>query len=90
MLVSVLLESEFLYRLEFGSGAADKYGRKKLSPREASYAIAYALSDRGPDETLAKAAQQGKLVSKEDYQREVQRLLNDTTQFSADKSFSRN
>ena len=29
MLVSVLLESEFLYRLEFGAGEADEHGRKK-------------------------------------------------------------
>ena len=56
MLISVLLESEFLYRYEFGAGSVDNHGRKKLSPREASYAIAYAVSDRGPDETLVKAA----------------------------------
>ena len=47
MLVAVLLESEFLYRLEFGEGKADAYGRKKLAPREAAYAISYALGDRG-------------------------------------------
>jgi hypothetical protein len=90
MLVSVLLDSEFLYRLEFGSGTVDKYGRKKLSPREASYAIAYALSDRGPDEALVKAAREGKLDRKEDYQREVLRLLNDTTQFFAEGAPSLN
>jgi hypothetical protein len=77
MLVSVLLESEFLYRLEFGAGNADEYGRKMLSPREASYAISYALGDRQPDAALAKAAAEGKLVSKNDYRREVLRLLSD-------------
>ena len=77
MLIAVLLESEFLYRLEFGAGAVDAYGRKMLSPREASYAISYALGDRNPDPALVKAAQEGRLNTKEDYQREVLRLLSD-------------
>lgn len=77
MLVAVLLESELLYRLEFGEGAADAYGRKMLSPREASYAISYALGDWSPDPLLAQAAAEGRLNSKEDYQRQVLRLLAD-------------
>ena len=43
MLVAVLLESEFLYRIEFGTGAADPYGRRRLSSHEAAFAISYAL-----------------------------------------------
>lgn len=82
MLVAVLLESEFLYRVEFGAGEPDEFGRKKLSPREASYAISYALGDRAPDAALLKAADEGRLVSNEDYKREVLRLLADTTQYS--------
>lgn len=66
MLVAVLLESEFVYRLEFGAGEPDEFGRRMLSPREASYAIAYALGDKGPDATLVKAAQEGRLNSKDD------------------------
>ena len=77
MLVAVLLESEFLYRLEFGADEADAIGRHMLSPREASYAISYALGDRGPDAELREAAVSGRLQSREDYQREVLRLLND-------------
>ncbi len=77
MLVSVLLESDFLYRLEFGAGAPDEYGRTKLSPREATYAISYALGDRNPDPLLIRAAAEGRLSTKEDYQREVSRLLRD-------------
>lgn len=77
MLVTVLLESEFLYRLEFGAGVADEHGRRTLSPREASYAIAYAVGDRGPDAALQKAAADGRLLGKDDYRREVVRLLND-------------
>jgi len=81
MLAAVLLESEFLYRLEFGAGKPDVDGRKMLSPREATYAIAYALGDRGPDMALIKAASEGRLNTKEDYHREVTRLLTDQSYF---------
>jgi hypothetical protein len=81
MLVAVLLESEFLYRLEFGAGDADDYGRQKLSPREASYAISYALGDRAPDPLLVQAAEQGRLNNKEDFDREVRRLLADANYY---------
>ena len=77
MLKTVILESEFLYRMEFGGGEIDSHGRKKLTPHEAAYAISYALGDRGADDTLIKAARDGKLLTKADYQREVKRLLND-------------
>ena len=90
MLVAVLLESEFLYRLEFGAGNPDSHGRKMLSPREGAYAISYALGDRGPDAQLLEAAESGKLDSREDYHREVTRLLNDKEYFkgSVDPAFS--
>ena len=81
MLKTVLLESEFLYRLEFGAGAADASGRKLLSPREASYAISYALGDRGPDAKLAEAAAKGQLGTREDFKREVLRLLADVNYY---------
>ena len=81
MLVSVLLQSEFLYRQEFGAGEQDAQGRQKLSPREASYAIAYAVSDRVPDEELVKSVSAGRLITKDDYRREVTRLLNDKKAF---------
>jgi hypothetical protein len=81
MLEAVWLESEFVYRLEFGAGEPDAFGRKMLSPREASYAIAYALGDKGPDAQLLKAAREGRLNTKADYEREVKRLLADTALF---------
>lgn len=83
MLVTVLLESEFLYRLEFGAGPPDEHGRVRLAPREASFAIAYALGDRGPDAALVQAAAAGRLNTREDYRREVERLLADKTYFQA-------
>lgn len=81
MCIAVLLESEFLYRVQFGAGEADAYGRKKLAPREAAFAISYALGDRVPDETLMKAALEGRLQTKADYKREVQRLLADESYY---------
>ncbi|WP_439621630.1 DUF1588 domain-containing protein [Gemmata sp.] len=77
VLKAVLLESEFVYRFEFGAGRPDEHGRLPLAPREAAYAIAYALGDRGPDAELLKAAATGKLGTKADYEREVRRLLAD-------------
>jgi hypothetical protein len=83
MLVTVLLESEFLYRLEFGAGRPDEHGRVPLAPREASFAIAYALGDRGPDATLLQSASAGRLTTRQDYRREVERLLADQNYFRA-------
>lgn len=90
MMVAVLLESEFCYRLEFGEGEPDDDGRLMLSPREGAYAISYALGDRGPDEQLLEAAQTGKLQSREDYHREVSRLLNEKSYYRGpvDPAFS--
>ncbi len=82
MLASVLLESELLYRVEFGSGEADAHGRTKLDPAEAARAISYALGDRGPDAALQKVVDEGQLITKEDFEREVKRLLADKTYFA--------
>ena len=82
MLTTVLLESEFLYRMEFGGGPVDEHGRQKLTPHEAARAIAYALGDRGPDAILRQSAVTGKLSRKEDFQREVTRLLENETLFA--------
>ncbi|CAN5600189.1 hypothetical protein BH11PLA2_BH11PLA2_20470 [soil metagenome] len=92
MLMAVLLESEFVYRLEFGAGPQDEQGRQKLAPREAAYAISYALGDRGPDAKLLTAAREGRLETKADYEREVLRLLADNTYFAGtvDKSLGLN
>jgi len=75
LIQTFILSSEFAYRSEFGSGEPDEHGRRMLSPRDASYAIAYALTDQSPDEELRKAAEEGRLNTREDYRREVQRIL---------------
>lgn len=75
LIQTFLLTSEFAYRNEFGVGEADRHGRRMMSPRDASYAIAYALTDQSPDAELVAAAKEGRLNSLEDYEREVKRIL---------------
>ncbi|MFN3150293.1 DUF1588 domain-containing protein [Bremerella sp.] len=77
LIQTLILSSEFVYRQELGSGQPDEHGRRPLSPRDASYAIAYALTDQSPDKELAEAARSGKLNTKQDYRREVTRILNE-------------
>ncbi len=72
---SLVLNTEFVYRAEFGSGEADEHGRRMMSPRDASYALAYALTDSAPDEQLVKAVAEGRLSTRKDYEREVRRML---------------
>lgn len=91
LIQTLLLNTEFVYRSEFGQGQADAHGRRMMSPRDASYALAYALSDSSPDRELAKAANEGRLNTREDYEREVRRMLTNRDQYyvideSVDKS----
>jgi mono/diheme cytochrome c family protein len=81
LIQTLLLTSEFAYRSEFGVGEADEHGRRMLPPRDAAYAIAYALTDQTPDDELLKAAAQGRLNTREDYRREVTRLLGQRDQY---------
>ena len=82
MIQTAILSSEFVYRSEFGAGAPDEHGRRMLSPRDASYALAYALTDVSPDEELAKAAADGRLNTRADYEREIRRMLAKRDQYS--------
>jgi hypothetical protein len=75
LIQTFLLSTEFAYRNELGAGETDEHGRRMMSPRDASYAIAYALTDQSPDAELVAAATSGRLNTREDYKREVERLL---------------
>jgi hypothetical protein len=75
LIQTFLLSTEFAYRNELGAGEPDEHGRRMMSPRDASYAIAYALTDQSPDADLVAAASGGRLNTREDYKREVERLL---------------
>jgi len=81
LIESLVLSTEFAYRNEFGEGKPDEHGRRMMSPRNASYALAYALTDASPDETLVQAAEKGRLNSRKDYEREIRRILNDRDQW---------
>jgi hypothetical protein len=82
MVQSLVMSTEFIVRDEYGEGKPDAYGRRMMSPRNASYAIAYALTESGPDEQLTKAAAEGRLRTKEDYRREVTRILADRSKYT--------
>lgn len=81
LLQAILLRTDFVYRSEFGQGPADSHGRRMLSPRDASYALAYALTDSSPDKELQQAAQSGRLQTRDDYRREVERMLKVRSQY---------
>lgn len=72
---SLILNTEFAYRHEFGTGDPDEHGRRMMSARDASYSLAYALTDSSPDEELIRAAKEGRLNTREDYEREIRRML---------------
>ncbi|MDG1149911.1 MAG: DUF1588 domain-containing protein [Akkermansiaceae bacterium] len=81
LIQTIILRTDFVYRSEFGQGEADDHGRRMLSPHDASYAIAYALTDSSPDAELVKAVKEGKLNTREDYKREVIRMLKRRDQY---------
>ena len=78
---TLLLDTDLVYRNEFGQGVADKHGRRMMSPYDASYAIAYALTDNAPDAELRKAVEEGRFKTREDYKREITRMLNRRDQY---------
>ncbi|MFP6762248.1 MAG: DUF1592 domain-containing protein, partial [Planctomycetaceae bacterium] len=81
LIQTLILRSDFVYRQESGHGGTDSSGRRMLSPRDASYAIAYALTDSSPDRQLVAAATEGRLNSRNDYRREVLRMLKNRDQY---------
>ncbi len=76
-LMAVMLHHESVYRIEIGLGGTDAHGRRILSPTELAFSIAYALTDRRPDDVLLQAARDGRLRSREDVKNQVVRLLHD-------------
>lgn len=76
-LMAIMLHHESVYRIEIGLGPKDEYDRRILSPTELAFAIAYALTDEPPDETLLQAAMSGRLRTSDDVKCQVERLLTD-------------
>jgi len=77
LITAVIVSPEFVFRMEVGMSEPDEHGRRMLSPGELVYALAYAITDAGPDQELATAAESGRLSSREDVEREVRRMLKD-------------
>ena len=77
VLMAVMLHHESVYRVEIGLSATDSHGRRMLSDTEMAFAIAFALTDRRPDEKLLQAAKAGQLSNREDAQVQVTRILQD-------------
>ena len=75
MLRAMMMSPEFIYRMELGQGEKLPDGRRMLAPMELAYAIGFAILDSGPDEQLFAAAEEGRLQSRDDVEREVRRLL---------------
>ena len=76
-LVAIAISPSAIYRSELGHGPSDEHGRQMLSPADLSYAIAYALTDTKPDQTLLAAASSGRLTTRADVAREVARIWDD-------------
>ena len=60
-MISILMMPESIYRIELGLGEKMPDGRRKLSQQEIAYALAYALTDAGPDKEIIKDLSDNKL-----------------------------
>lgn len=76
-LTAVLLLPEVVFRFELGQGKPDARGLVRLKPREIATAIAFALTDKRPDQALLDAAEKGQLETREQVVGQFRRLLND-------------
>ncbi len=79
VLMAIMLHHEAVYRLEIGLGAPGSAGRRMLSGTELAFAVAFALTDRRPDEALLQAAREGGLQTRAGVRRQVERILGDDT-----------
>ncbi|MBU6175578.1 MAG: DUF1592 domain-containing protein, partial [Planctomycetes bacterium] len=77
-LSSIFLDRDALFRPELATkGKRDQSGRVMLQDWELGLAVNHALRYIKPDETLRQAIVEGRMRTREDVQREVQRMLAD-------------
>jgi hypothetical protein len=77
-LSAIFLDRDALFRPELvETGKADRYGRVMLQDWELGLAVNHALRYIKPDEALRKAIVEGRMRTKEDVRREVERMLAD-------------
>lgn len=76
---AMFLSPESIYRMEFGLGEVDEHGRRYLAPEELAHALAFALTNHGPDRNrfIREALQKEELKTKEDVARLIQQLLDE-------------
>ncbi|HZJ66083.1 MAG TPA: DUF1592 domain-containing protein [Kofleriaceae bacterium] len=89
VVISAMLQSPyFLYRRELGERGSD--GLYHLTPYELASSLSYMLTSGPPDATLMTAADQGRLASPADLDREAARLLATPESATAFGTFVRN
>jgi len=77
-LSAIFLHRDALFRPELAeSGTPDRYGRVMLQDWELGLAVNHALKFIAPDDTLKKAILDGRMRTKADVKREVERMLAD-------------
>ncbi len=77
-LSALFLDRDALFRPELvQNGRPDEYGRVMLQDWELGLAVNHAFSYIPPDETLKTAIAQGRMRTRDDVRREVQRMLED-------------
>ena len=77
-LSSIFLDRDALFRPELAeNGKADRYGRVMLQDWELGLAVNHALRYIKPDEALRKAIVEGRMRTRADVKREVERMLAD-------------
>ncbi|MDZ4780031.1 MAG: DUF1588 domain-containing protein [Planctomycetia bacterium] len=77
-LSSIFLDRDALFRPELvESGTPDRYGRVMLQDWELGLAVNHALSYVKPDEELRQAIVAGRMQTRDDVRREVERMLAD-------------
>ena len=74
LIMGMLMSQEFVFRQEVGLGETLPDGRRMLGSLELAYALSYAFYDQ-PNQDLIKVANEGKLSTREDVEREVRRIL---------------
>jgi hypothetical protein len=87
--ISAMLQSSYvLYRRELGAVGDD--GLYHLTPYELASSLSYMLTNGPPDDTLMAAADQGRLATRADLDREAARLLGTQQSETAFGNFVRN
>ncbi|MBL9105045.1 MAG: DUF1592 domain-containing protein [Myxococcales bacterium] len=77
MIAGMLQSPHFLYRVELGEDDPQQPGRRVFTGWEMATRMAFLVWNRGPDEALLQAAEQGLLTTDEGLRAEAERLLAD-------------